>query len=102
MTSTNSIEPGSFLAIHGKRCIVPDQLIGTLEEVHEVTREARREGIIAKRSDSIYLPGARSSGWVKIKHLQEMEAVIIGWQGGHAGRGQSIGALLLAQRSDVG
>ena len=55
-TSTISMEPGSFLAIHGKRCIVPDQLIGTLEEVHKVTREAQWEGIIAKCSDSIYLP----------------------------------------------
>ena len=85
------------LEIHGKRCNVPDQLTGSLEEVLEATREARWEGIIAKRSDSIYQPGARSSSWVKIKHLQKMEAVIIGWQGGHGGRGQSIGALLLAQ-----
>ncbi len=90
------------LEIAGKRCIVPDQLDGTLEEVLELTRDARWEGIIAKRSDSLYLPGARSSSWIKIKHLQEMEAVIVGWQGGNGGRSQSIGALLLAQPNEAG
>ena len=57
------------LEIAGKRRIVPDQLDGTLEEVLELTRDARWEGIIAKRSDSLYLSGARSSSWIKIKHL---------------------------------
>lgn len=90
------------LEIHGKRCVVPDQLTGSLEEVLNRTRDARWEGILAKRADSIYQPGARSASWIKIKHLQEMEAVIIGWQGGHGGRGQSIGALLLAQPNGDG
>ncbi|MBX3257566.1 MAG: DNA ligase D [Chitinophagaceae bacterium] len=37
------------------------------------------EGIIAKKSDSIYEPGIRSHHWLKIKIAQAEEAVIIGY-----------------------
>ncbi len=34
----------------------------------EATKEAGHEGVVAKREDSIYLPGERSAKWRKIKH----------------------------------
>ncbi|WP_118953524.1 DNA ligase D [Taibaiella helva] len=37
------------------------------------------EGIIAKRSDSIYLPGERSRDWLKIKTQRRQEVVIGGY-----------------------
>lgn len=37
------------------------------------------EGMLAKRKDSIYLPGKRSRAWLKIKRRQETCAVIVGY-----------------------
>ena len=37
------------------------------------------EGIIAKSKDSIYMPGKRSSSWVKYKLRQSQEAVVCGY-----------------------
>lgn len=37
------------------------------------------EGIMAKKSDSIYIPGSRSSKWLKIKARMRQEVVIAGY-----------------------
>ena len=37
------------------------------------------EGILAKKSDSIYKPGTRSKSWLKIKTEKQQEAVIAGY-----------------------
>lgn len=37
------------------------------------------EGVMAKRSDSTYEPGARSGSWLKMKNSHRMEAVIAGY-----------------------
>lgn len=37
------------------------------------------EGIMAKKSDSIYIPGSRSSKWLKIKAKMRQEVVIAGY-----------------------
>jgi bifunctional non-homologous end joining protein LigD len=43
------------------------ELPGRAEEVVAAVRAAGLEGVIAKRKDSIYQPGERSSDWVKLK-----------------------------------
>ena len=45
-------------------------------EFFEAAKELGLEGIIAKRSDSTYLPGARSKDWLKIKVNKRQEVVI--------------------------
>ncbi|WP_184787442.1 non-homologous end-joining DNA ligase [Phytomonospora endophytica] len=40
------------------------------------------EGVVAKRLDSPYLPGARSAAWVKVKHLVTGDYLIGGWTSG--------------------
>jgi bifunctional non-homologous end joining protein LigD len=53
------------------------------------------EGMIAKRKDSKYYIGKRTSDWLKIKHVKTQEAIIIGFtapKGARAG----FGSLLLA------
>src|SRR5216683_3872064 len=52
---------------------------GTGVALFEAAREQGIEGIVAKRLDSIYVPGARSPAWVKIKAFRTMECVIGGW-----------------------
>lgn len=39
----------------------------------------RLEGVMAKRSDSLYHPGKRTSDWLKIKLLNTIDCVIIGY-----------------------
>ena len=45
----------------------------------EVARKLRIEGIMAKRTDSIYVPGKRSRDWLKIKTGNRQEVVIGGF-----------------------
>lgn len=55
------------------------------------------EGIIAKRKDSRYLIGKRSSDWLKIKNVQTREAIIVGFTAPKGSR-SSFGSLMLAER----
>jgi bifunctional non-homologous end joining protein LigD len=62
-------------------------------ELYEVARQQGLEGIIAKRRDSPY-PGKRSSLWVKLKIVQDMDVVIGGWTAPRRSR-EHFGALLM-------
>ena len=73
---------------------------GTGIALFEAAREQGIEGIVAKRLDSIYQPGARSPAWVKIKAFRTMECVIGGWTAGQGGRTKTLGALLLGVYRD--
>jgi bifunctional non-homologous end joining protein LigD len=53
------------------------------------------EGIVAKRSDSQYLPGRRSATWRKVKFRRRQEFVIGGYTSGTGGRSASFGAVLV-------
>ena len=50
---------------------------------------------MAKRLDSTYLPGRRSSAWRKIKNRHRQEMVIGGWTEGERARASTFGALLV-------
>ena len=73
---------------------------GTGVALFEAAREQGIEGIVAKRLDSIYQPGARSPAWVKIKAFRTMECVIGGWTAGQGSRNKTLGALLLGVYRD--
>jgi len=53
------------------------------------------EGIVAKRRDSPYEPGIRSSNWLKIKKLASCDCVIFGYTSGQGMRKETFGALIL-------
>jgi bifunctional non-homologous end joining protein LigD len=53
------------------------------------------EGIMAKRLDSPYCPGKRTSHWLKIKAKLRQELIIAGWLPGEGRRTDTLGALLL-------
>jgi bifunctional non-homologous end joining protein LigD len=69
------------------KSIVPDAGIirysesfeGSSAEFFEAAKASGLEGIIAKRADSPYLPGERSSTWLKIKAALRQEMVIGGY-----------------------
>ncbi|HRP58157.1 non-homologous end-joining DNA ligase, partial [Agriterribacter sp.] len=48
-------------------------------EFFEAARKMKLEGIIAKKGDSLYFPGARSKEWLKIKAAKRHEVVIGGY-----------------------
>ena len=73
---------------------------GTGVALFEAAREQGLEGVVAKRLDSIYQPGARTPAWVKIKAFRSMECVIGGWTAGQGGRTKTLGALLLGVYRD--
>jgi bifunctional non-homologous end joining protein LigD len=58
------------------------------------------EGIVAKRTDSKYLPGHRSPDWLKIKAILSDDFVIGGYSRGSGNRAASFGALLLGYYDD--
>lgn len=59
-------------------------------EVLATAEEHGLEGVVAKRLDSLYVPG-RSRAWIKRPIRRTCELVIIGWSGG-----RQVGSLLLA------
>ncbi len=81
---------------HGQVFSVPETMPGPAAEALQRTRELRWEGIIAKKGDSVYMPGKRSRTWIKIKNIQDQEVVIVGWRPGNGRRAGGIGALLMA------
>ncbi|MFP5325852.1 MAG: non-homologous end-joining DNA ligase, partial [Acidimicrobiia bacterium] len=61
----------------------------------EATRAQGLEGIVAKRTRSLYVPGRRSPDWVKVKNIRRQEMVIGGWLPGTGRREGTIGALIV-------
>ncbi len=53
------------------------------------------EGIIAKKKQSKYEPGLRSSSWLKIKQVLSCDCVIFGYTKGQGKRRETFGALIL-------
>ncbi len=62
----------------------------------KAAKELRLEGVVAKRTGSLYLPGRRSPDWRKIKLVDTQDCVIVGWTPGQGGRSKAFGALLVA------
>ncbi len=50
--------------------------------------------MVAKKRDSLYRPGRRSTAWIKDKNWSTQEVVIGGWHAGEGGRSSGIGSLL--------
>ncbi|TXL60925.1 ATP-dependent DNA ligase [Aeromicrobium terrae] len=81
---------------------VPVAFEGSLEDAIESSKELGLEGVVAKRLESRYRSGTRSSSWIKIKHQRMQEVVIVGWRPGKGNRQGAIGSLLLAVPGDDG
>jgi bifunctional non-homologous end joining protein LigD len=63
------------------------------KELYEAARQQSLEGIIGKKRDSAYM-GQRTSLWVKIKIVNELDAVVCGWTAPRRSR-EFFGALVL-------
>ncbi|MFB9072118.1 ATP-dependent DNA ligase [Citricoccus parietis] len=81
---------------------VPPGYHGTLARAQQASRDLGLEGVVAKRTDSLYLPGRRGSAWIKLKLQQHQEVVVIGAREGRGGRSGGIGSLLVAVPDEAG
>lgn len=71
-------------------------------KLFEAAKKLGFEGVVAKRIGSRYDPGRRSKDWRKIKAVNRLDCVIIGWTRGEGSRSSSFGALLLGAYDDDG
>jgi bifunctional non-homologous end joining protein LigD len=74
--------------------------IGEGAEVLAAARAMQLEGIVAKKLDAPYRPGARSPDWLKIKIISDDEFVVGGWVPEAGNRTNRIGSLLLGYYDD--
>jgi bifunctional non-homologous end joining protein LigD len=81
---------------------VPPHEVGTGEATLAVSKKFALEGVVAKRLDSRYEPGRRSSAWRKYKHQLRQEMVVGGWLPGKGARASTFGALLVGYYDDDG
>jgi bifunctional non-homologous end joining protein LigD len=75
------IQLGSYVEAEGKA-------------LFNLTKQKGMEGIIAKRKDSIYRPGKRTSDWLKIKARLQQEFVVGGFTAPNGSR-KYLGAVVL-------
>lgn len=75
--------------------VVTDYVETEGEAFYRICLERGLEGIIAKRKDSRYLIGKRTSVWKKIKALKTIDCVICGVTVGEGNRQDVFGALIL-------
>jgi bifunctional non-homologous end joining protein LigD len=90
----------SRLELTGTHWQVPDYVAGDGSALQQASRAQQLEGIVAKRLDSPYEPGRRSTCWRKIKNVQRTDVVVCGWLPGEGRRRERIGALLVAVEED--
>ena len=83
------------LDLAGDRWAVPPAFDGQGADALAVSKAQGLEGVLAKRHDSVYLPGRRSPHWIKVKHVRMQEVVVGGWSPGSGRRQGGIGSLLL-------
>lgn len=69
---------------------------------YEACIENGFEGIVAKKFDSSYEPGRRSTSWIKVKAQQTDEFLIGGYKAGQGSRSTTFGALLLGSYQEDG
>ena len=75
--------------------ITPVASIGASAPILGFVQRHRLEGIVAKRLDSTYQPGVRSSTWVKERSNLGQELVVCGWIDGTGALAGGLGSLVV-------
>ncbi|MCB9883094.1 MAG: ATP-dependent DNA ligase [Planctomycetes bacterium] len=79
--------------------VLSDGIIGKGTLLYEQVVSRGLEGVVAKRLDSPYRPGDRSSAWIKIKPKLELHCAVVGYQ---QDVHQGLRSLILASTSEGG
>ena len=83
------------LELEGPRWRAPRHRVGGGGELLEAARRQGLEGVVAKRLDSPYSSGRRSSEWIKARVWRRQEFVIGGYIPGEGSRSGRVGSLLV-------
>ncbi|RDI43726.1 ATP-dependent DNA ligase [Nocardia mexicana] len=68
------------LAGRAPSLVVPPQLDGPGAQALRYSQEHDMEGVVAKRKDSVYLPGRRGQSWVKTRNWRTQQVVVGGYR----------------------
>jgi bifunctional non-homologous end joining protein LigD len=91
------------LISNGPRWLAPPNFPGPdLDAVRAASVANGLEGVVVKRLDSVYEPGARPGSWLKVKNQLSQEVVVAGWKPGQGNRTGLVGSLLVGVHSDAG
>lgn len=83
------------LALAGPSWATPPSFEGEGRGTLAAMQARGMEGVVAKRTDSAYLPGVRTKAWTKVVLTARDEFVVGGWLPGEGRRAGGLGALLL-------
>src|SRR5690625_2573521 len=86
----------------GENIYLPEAFDGSLDDAMAASKKLKLEGVMAKKKDSVYLPGKRTKTWLKLKHSSSREVLIVGWREGEGGRQNTFGSLLIAAHDEDG
>ncbi|WP_454195010.1 ATP-dependent DNA ligase [Nocardia sp. Marseille-Q1738] len=68
------------LAANAPSIVVPPRLDGPGAAALRYSQQHGLEGVVAKRKDSVYLPGKRGHSWVKQRNWRTQQVLIGGWR----------------------
>src|SRR5215211_2844496 len=88
------------LELSGPSWQTPANHVGDGKALLDLTTPQGLEGVVAKRLDSRYLAGRRSSAWRKVKNTRTQDMVIGGWMPGEGRRSNTLGALTVGYYED--
>jgi len=75
----------AVLADASPTVMLSEPLPGSPAQIETEIRKLGLEGVVAKRSDSLYSAGQRSDAWVKVKFSPRQEFVVGGYKPGSSG-----------------
>jgi bifunctional non-homologous end joining protein LigD len=90
------------LGLVGAAWQTPPHEVGDGSATLAVVGQFALEGAMAKRLDSVYVPGRRARTWLKWKRHLRQELVVGGWMPGLAGRAGRLGSLLVGYYERAG
>jgi bifunctional non-homologous end joining protein LigD len=90
------------LALKGAAWQTPTVIEGDADAALAAASHLQLEGIVAKRIDSPYLPGKRTTAWQKKKLTNRQELVVGGWLPGEGRLSGTVGALLVGYHEHPG
>lgn len=88
------------IALPGANLQRVDHYPGEGHVLFEASAQMQLEGVVAKKLDSRYVPGARSDQWLKCKAFLSDDFFIGGYTQGEGGRGDTFGALCVGKYRD--
>jgi bifunctional non-homologous end joining protein LigD len=83
------------LELRGPTWQTPPVIEGDADTALDTARRLGLEGLVAKRIDSPYRPGRRTTAWLKVKIRNRQELVVGGWLPGEGRLSGTVGSLLV-------